>query len=58
MEQLLPRLLLEVPDGTFRNPVLKMGVHATVRDALTVGITVSPESIVCKSAIVTVVVLD
>ena len=51
-----PGLLLKIPDPSLSNPVLEVGVDATIRQALPLGIAVRNEGIVRESPVVCVVV--
>ena len=58
MKQLLPCLVMEVPYGPLGDAILEMGVDATVADVLPVNFTMVNENVVCKSAIVCMILLD
>ena len=51
-----PGLLLKIPDLSLSNPVLEVGVAATIRQALPLGIAVRNEGIVRESPVVRMVV--
>ncbi len=48
----------EVPDSTFGNSILEMGVDPTIGELLAAQLTCLLKRIVCKTAIVAMVVLD
>jgi hypothetical protein len=50
--------LRDVSDGSLRNAILEMGVDPAVRDCLIALLAVLLERVVCKPAVVCVIVLD
>ncbi len=58
MEELLPRTLLEISDGFLCNAILEVGIDPTEGELLSFGAAAVLEGIVCKTAIVAVVVED
>ena len=50
--------LCDVLDCSLRNAILEMGVDPAVRDSLIALLAVLLERVICKSAVVCVVVLD
>jgi hypothetical protein len=58
MEELLPCVLLEVPDGHFCNAILEVGVDPTEGELLPFGTAAVLEGVVCKSSLVAIVVED
>ena len=58
VEQLFSSALGEVADGLLGNPILEMGVDAAEGESLLGHLTCCLEIVVCKTAIVTVIMLD
>jgi hypothetical protein len=58
VQQLFPRALGEVTDGLLGNPILEMSVDATESDSLLSVLACCFEVVVCKAAVVTMVMLD
>ena len=51
-----PGLLLQIPDPPLSNPVLEVGVDATIRQALPLGIAIRYEGIIREPPVVRVLV--
>ncbi len=58
VQDLLSGALGEVPNSTFSDPILEMGVDPAKGESLAALLTCLPKSIVRKTAIVAMVVLD
>ncbi len=58
MEELLPCILLKVPDGLFCNAILEVGIDPTEGELLPPCTAAVFEGFVCKSSVVAVVVED
>jgi hypothetical protein len=56
MEELLPCILSEIPDGFLGNAILEVGVDPTEGELLPFGTAAVLEGIVCKLSVVAVVV--
>ena len=58
MKQLFPCALGEITDSLLGNPILEMCVYAAEGESLLGHLTCCLEIIVCKTAFVTVIMLD
>ena len=58
VEQLFSSALGEVADGLLGNPILEMGVDATEGESLLGLFTCRLEIVVCKAAVVAMIMLD
>ena len=58
MKQLLPCTLREIMDSLLNNPILEMSVYAADGESLLGHLACCLEIVVCKTAIVTVIMLN
>ena len=58
VRQLLLCLVLDVIYGSLSNAILEVGINAAVADVLSVGLAMVNKGVVCKPAIVSMVLLD
>ena len=58
MKQLIPCLILEVPDCSLGNSILKVCIHPTVTDMLAVEIVMVNEHVVSKEVAVSVILFN